>query len=87
MSVKKKEATVKAEGLSRVDIEKQIEQILFDIDNKEGEISIVVQKSKELANRVYEINQKIAECEMLDKRYQVLQNQYASDVKRLTFYR
>lgn len=85
MSVKKKEAAIKASGLSRVEIERQIEQILFDIDNKEGEISIAVQKSKELANRIYEINQKLAECEMLDKRYHVLQNQYASDVKRLTF--
>lgn len=85
MSEKKKAASSNAHGLSRIEIERQIEQILFDIDNKEGEISIAVQKSKELANSIYQINQKIAECEMLDDRYKVLQNQYAADVKRLTF--
>lgn len=67
------------------EVQCKINDILSEISDIEGEISSAVARSKELSNNILEINDQLAECNMLYNRYQVLRSQYQSDIKRLTF--
>ena len=66
-------------------IQEKIDSILNEITEKESQITIATIKSKELSNEIYNLNDQLAECNMLSSRYQFLRSQYISDIKRLTF--
>ncbi len=66
-------------------IEENINSILNQIDSAESNLSQAVKRSETLSSEIYELNNQIAECNMLHNRYQVLQGQYVSDINRLTF--
>lgn len=63
----------------------RMQEIMSEIDSAEGEISIAVSESRELAKQITVIDKKISEGIMMMERYRVLQNQYQSDIARLTF--
>ena len=66
-------------------IKEKIQDLAGQISIAEDEISNYLGKSRELMHQIYELNSQISACDMLHNRYQKLQSQYESDIKRLTF--
>lgn len=66
-------------------IQGKIDFIINEIGSTEGTLSDALKRSKKLSSEIYELNEQIAECNMLYSRYQVLRGQYISDINRLTF--
>ncbi|MBV4424325.1 AAA family ATPase [Clostridium tyrobutyricum] len=67
------------------ELQLKINDILNEITETEGSITIAVNRSKKLSNEILELNDQLAECSMMLNRFQVLRSQYKSDIKRLTF--
>ena len=66
-------------------LKERISTLLSEIDHTESEISDIIQKNKEIGNQIYHLDEEIAEKKVLQNRYKLLQSQYSSDLKRLTF--
>lgn len=62
-----------------------MQEIMSEIDSAEGEISVAVIESRELARQITVLDKKISEGIMMMERYRVLQKQYEADISRLTF--
>lgn len=67
------------------ELKSRMQEIMTEIDSAEGEISIAVNESRELAKQINILDKKISEGIMMMERYRVLQKQYESDISRLTF--
>lgn len=67
------------------EIQTKIDRILEEIGAVEGAIEKASSKSKQLGERLIEIDDQITESKMLMNRNKSLESQYESDVKRLTF--
>ena len=66
-------------------LQKKIDSILNELSEAEEQLSQAASRSKEMSREIIDTNEQLAECNMLHNRYQVLQSQYISDIKRLTF--
>ena len=76
------------QGIKSPDIytaHKEITEIIDEIENTEEDLSIAITRSRQLAKEIYKVNDQLAEANMLYNRYQVLAEQYESDINRLTF--
>lgn len=72
-------------NFNQEDLNARMQEIMTEIDSAEGEISIAVSESRELAKQITVLDKKISEGIMMMERYRVLQKQYESDIARLTF--
>lgn len=68
-----------------VEIQQKINQILNAIGATEGVLEEATVQSGNIADKIIEIDNQIAECKVLRNRNASLQTQYDSDIKRLTF--
>jgi hypothetical protein len=66
-------------------LQEKAESILDDISGTEQQISMAVNRSKQLLKEIYALGEQLTECNTLYDRYQALKSQYVSDIKRLTF--
>lgn len=66
-------------------LQEKAESILDEISGIEKQISVAVNRSKQLLKEIYALGEQLTECNTLYDRYQALKSQYASDIKRLTF--
>jgi hypothetical protein len=73
------------DGRSVDDLQQDINEILTSIEFSEGELNEAIEKSELLGREIIETEEKIAECRMLSNRFDSLESQYESDVRRLTF--
>jgi ATPase involved in DNA repair len=71
--------------ISPEEIQRKIDDVIGEIAALENKMSEAVQKRKEVAEKLIKVNDSISENKALANRYQALQSQYASDIKRLTF--
>ncbi len=67
------------------ELEKEINTILNQISAAEKSLTDASDQSQELSRSIINIDDQLAESEMLRKRYDSLRSQYESDIKRLTF--
>ena len=70
---------------STAEIELEINGLLQDIEAAESSLDDAISKNQELTTLIIDIDDKIAESNMLKDRYASLRTQYESDVRRLTF--
>ena len=82
---RQKELAENKPELTPSDLEKKISEVLEEIESTDSELSELVERSKELATTVYELNEDIAEDKVLLNRYDALMSQYKADIKRLNF--
>ncbi|MBQ3291387.1 MAG: hypothetical protein IJH43_03295 [Mogibacterium sp.] len=82
---RQKELTENTPNLTPSQLEEKISDTLTEIESTEGNLSQAVERSKELATRIYELNESLAENKVLLNRYDALMSQYKSDIKRLNF--
>lgn len=73
------------EGLSPVEIQKHIDEILGEIASLESNLSNASAKRKEVSDKILALEDTAAENKVLKNRYSSLQTQYAADIRRLTF--
>lgn len=71
--------------LSPHELQMEINRILAEIGAAEGTLEQAANQSKQLGEKLIELDGHIAECRMLMNRNRSLESQYNSDVKRLTF--
>ncbi|TYS69709.1 hypothetical protein FZC76_05585 [Sutcliffiella horikoshii] len=72
-------------SLSVYETREKIDAILNAISHTEEKLSIAIKRSKDLSNEIYNLNDQLAESNMLHNRYKVLRGQYNADISRLTF--
>lgn len=68
-----------------IDIEKAMKDVVDSLQNTEAQISQAIHESREILQQILELQNKTAECDLLQTRYSSLKTQYISDVKRLSF--
>lgn len=68
-----------------IQIQAHIDEILKSISAQEEKRYGALRQSRELAQKLYNLDEKITECRVLKNRYMALKTQYESDIKRLTF--
>lgn len=72
-------------NLDNVDIEGTVDNIIKELEKTEATINQAVNDSKELLSQIMISEEKSAECDVLQSRYQSLKSQYKADINRLTF--
>ena len=68
-----------------VDVEQAMQDVIDSLNNTENQISQAVEQSRVLLRQILSLQNRSAECNLLQNRYSSLKSQYVSDVKRLTF--
>lgn len=71
--------------LTPSELEKRISEVLEEIESTDSTLSVLVERSKDLATTIYDLNDSIAEDKVLLNRYDALMSQYKADIKRLNF--
>lgn len=66
-------------------LQTKVEEIIDDIAETERQITKAIEQSRLLMTEIYDLNEQLAECNILYNRIQALRTQYNSDIKRLTF--
>lgn len=85
VSEKKKKLEKQLALFEGVDIEQKMQEIIDSIKETEAKISAASSKGKEILRQILELQEQIAECNLLQERYATLRGQYVSDIKRLSF--
>ena len=67
------------------DMNAAVSAIMSEIDEVQTRISLSVEKSKTLMDKIYEQNSKLTECDTIAARFTILRRQYESDIERLGF--
>lgn len=70
---------------SAEEIHREIDQLLDDIVAAENSLNKVTEQDEEISHKIIDIDGKVAECKILQSRYDTLRTQYESDIRRLTF--
>lgn len=68
-----------------VEIQKDIDEILEQISAAENSLQQTTERDQRVSKALIEINNSIAESNVLRNRYDALRSQYESDMRRLTF--
>lgn len=68
-----------------VDVNKEMDSIIKEIESVEKEIIKASAESRELLEQIYSISSKLEEARFLRERYKMLRSQYRSDIRRLRF--
>lgn len=74
------------EAVSPVQIQNNIDDILYEISSLESNLSNVSSKRKEISDQILALDDEASENKILHKRYKTLQTQYVADIKRLTIF-
>ena len=82
---KKRKLEKELDVFSDINVEKEMKAILDDLRNTEHQISASVEQSKDILQRIVQLQERYAECNLLQSRYKTLRSQYLSDIKRLSF--
>ncbi|MBR3510362.1 MAG: hypothetical protein IKO03_16510 [Lachnospiraceae bacterium] len=67
------------------EIQQDINNILRGMESTEGLLNEAIEKSNALGQELISADDKIAECMVLQNRFNSLESQYESDIRRLTF--
>lgn len=70
---------------SGINVEAQIAQMIFSLEETEQKIASALEESKKLLSSIMALEEKSAECNVLLARYQNLRSQYKADIQRLSF--
>ena len=73
------------DAIKESQIKRNMQQILDEIHKLEEDITGAAETSQELLDNILQTEEAIAGCNMLLDRYSVLETQYRSDIKRLSF--
>lgn len=84
-SDKKKELQKNLDAFNGIDVEQAMQNIIDSLQNTETQISEAVEQSRELLCQILILQNRAAECGLLQTRYSSLKTQYVSDIKRLSF--
>lgn len=68
-----------------IDITHEIETIISKISEYEEKLNIALEENQNILSQLHEKNEALSECNVLLSRYEELNSQYASDLKRLSF--
>lgn len=68
-----------------IDIKHEIEIIISKISEHEERLNIAIEENQNILSQLHEKNENLSECNVLLSRYEELNSQYASDLKRLSF--
>lgn len=71
--------------LSPYELQTRVDNIIEEIGAVEGALERATEQSKQFGERLIELDEQIAESQMLINRNKSLESQYESDIKRLTF--
>ena len=71
--------------LSPQELQKKVDGIIAEIGAAEGALDKATTKSRQLGEKLIELDDQIGESRMLINRNKSLESQYESDIKRLTF--
>lgn len=82
---KKKELERQLALLGDIDVEKKMQDVINSIQDTEVKISQATSQSQDILSQILELQEKAAECTLLQGRYASLRGQYVSDIRRLTF--
>lgn len=85
ISEKKKALTESLAAFDGIDVEQTMQDIIDSLHRTEEEISDALKQSKDIFQQISELQERAAECALLQTRYAALRTQYVSDVKRLSF--
>lgn len=85
LSNRKQELAEHYKGRSTSELQVMIGRILSEIDSAEKEMNAAIDRSKELATEILELDGQLVECHVLQNRYKALRSQYRADIRRLTF--
>lgn len=72
-------------SLEDVDVNREMQLIIDQIEETESRIAQASHRSRQLLEQIYSISAKLEESVFLRDRYKSLRSQYKSDIKRLTF--
>lgn len=67
------------------DLNADVDAINGEIDALQKRINSSIDQSRKLMHEIYSGNSRLAECETIANRFNVLREQYQSDIERLTF--
>ena len=82
---KKKGLQENLNAFNGIDVEKAMQDIIDSLHNTEEQISEAVNQSRELLSQILHLQNRSAECDLLQSRCASLRTQYVSDIKRLSF--
>lgn len=68
-----------------IDINREIEKILSKISEYDQQLQLAMKENQSLLSQLHEKNETLSECNVLLNRYDDLNSQYKSDLKRLSF--
>lgn len=82
---KRKDLQKNLDAFNGVDVEQAMQDVIDSLQNTEAQISEAVDQSRELLSQILRLQNRAAECDLLQTRYASLKTQYVSDIKRLSF--
>ncbi len=68
-----------------INVKERIQFLNDELQKIENAIKDILQNGQELLQKIQEKNEKMTECNMLINRFEALESQYLSDIKRLSF--
>jgi hypothetical protein len=72
-------------NIEAVDYENEIKNLIQEISEIEKEISLAIQNNQDILEQISKNDEQLTECNVLLNRYEDLNTQYISDIKRLGF--
>lgn len=85
ISVRQSELKNEISEISSTDFESEIDKITQELLQIQSRISDSLKGNQKLLGETTKLNEQLAECTVMEKRYQALKSQYLSDLKRLNF--
>lgn len=82
---KKKELQENLLVFDGIDVEQAMKDVIDSLNCTEKQIAHAVDQSRDLLKQILNLQNREAECNLLQDRYSSLKSQYISDVKRLSF--
>lgn len=76
---------IKQEELSPEQVKDKISQLMAEINDAQVRISEATAKRRRLSDEIVDINEELKSAYLMKHRYQILREQYHSDIKRITF--
>lgn len=70
---------------TKEELEDNVNNNLLQISSLQDAVTEEIAESQKLANDICVLNEKIGECDSLQKKYKILKSQYSSDLKRMSF--
>ncbi|MDO5596981.1 MAG: AAA family ATPase [Acidaminococcus sp.] len=76
---------IKQEELSPEQVKEKISHLMSKINDAQVRLSEATAKRRKLSDESVDINEELKSAYLMKKRYQILREQYHSDIKRITF--